>query len=224
MAGWRTAGAIATLFDQFNARYPGRARTSDGTIGDAKHRSRNSDHNAWYGPGVVTAGDFTHDPRVGMDIDRLTNELVRIRDPRIKYLIANDLICNGSRGPSPWVWREYNGPNPHTKHFHLSVLPAPLCDDRSHWRLPSLAGHLPPPSPVRPPPPVGPGLRLGSKGAQVTLLQIVLNKWYRRMTPLVTDGDYGKATEARVKFFQSAAGLVKDGVAGPATLSKLGIK
>ena len=33
-----------------------------------------------------------------------------------------------------WDWRKYNGSNPHTKHFHLSVQPDPgLYDDKEDW-------------------------------------------------------------------------------------------
>ena len=135
---WRVARSLLTLRDQINDRYPNRNKASDGTIGDADHRNRNSDHNPWYGPGIVTALDITHDPGAGVDIDRLTDELQSSRDRRIKYVIANDLIMSGAGGPSPWVWREYEGTNLHTSHFHLSVVASPLCDDTSPWNLPSL--------------------------------------------------------------------------------------
>lgn len=217
----RRAGSIATLFDQFNARYPRRSRSSDGWIGDAAHQSRASDHNAWCGPGTVTAGDYTHDPANGMDIRRLTNEIVAIRDRRVKYLIANGLIVSGNGGPSPWTWRMYGGPNKHTKHFHLSVFCGSVGDESSPWRLPSLAGGAVPPG--SPPPGAIGVLTIGSKGAKVTALQTVLNKWYRNMTPLKTDGDYGPATAARVKFFQGKAGLKMDGIAGPVTQKALSL-
>ncbi|TKG63093.1 glycoside hydrolase family 25 protein [Prauserella endophytica] len=137
---WRVARSLLKLRDQINARYPNRNKASDGTIGDADHQNRNSDHNPWYGPGIVTAMDITHDPAKGVDIDRLTDELQASRDSRIKYVIANNLIMSGAGGPSPWVWRRYAGPNPHTQHFHLSVVAAPACDDTRPWNLPSLTG------------------------------------------------------------------------------------
>jgi len=52
----------------------------------------------------------------------------------------------------------------------------------------------------------------------------VLNRWYPKLTQLKTDGDYGPATTARVKYFQERAGLKADGIAGPITLGKLGIR
>lgn len=135
---WRVARALNVLLDQYNRAYPGRSKASDGSIGDADHANRNSDHNPWYGPGIVTARDFTHDPAAGMDINRLTDELAASRDNRIKYIIANGLILDSRPGNHPWQWRRYNGPNPHTKHFHVSVMPNATCDDPRPWRV---AGH-----------------------------------------------------------------------------------
>jgi hypothetical protein len=140
---WRVARSLLTLFDQFNRRYPDRSRISDGTIGDASHQAMDSDHNPWYPPpggGIVTAGDFTHDPAHGMDINRLTDELVRTRDPRIKYVIANNLILDSRPQFNPWQWMPYHGSNPHDHHFHLSVMDSPLCDDPRPWTLASFGG------------------------------------------------------------------------------------
>src|SRR5688500_14169079 len=60
---WRVAQSLAALKKQIDAAYPGRSRLSDGTIGDDRHRTRASDHNAHIsdgGIGVVTALDITH--------------------------------------------------------------------------------------------------------------------------------------------------------------------
>lgn len=135
---WRVARSLNVLLEQINDRYPNRNKASDGSIGDADHQNRNSDHNPWYGPGIVTARDFTHDPDSGVDIDRLTDELAASRDRRIKYIIANNLILSGNGGPSPWAWRPYFGSNAHTRHFHLSVIASPACDDTTPWNLASL--------------------------------------------------------------------------------------
>lgn len=147
---WRMAESLEVLRRQFNTRYPNRSKVSDGGIGDAAHASRSSDHNPWYtkgGMGIVTARDFTHDPAVGMDIDRLTDELAASRDPRIKYIIANGYILDSRPGNNPWRWMRYSGSNPHTKHFHLSVMPE-LCDDARPWNLPSFGGAAPAPAPA----------------------------------------------------------------------------
>lgn len=136
---WRVARSLETLREQLNTAFPSRSKASDGSIGDAAHASRSSDHNPWHavgGIGVVTARDFTHDPTHGMDIDRITDELAASRDPRIKYLIANGLILDSRPGNDPWKWMPYTGANPHRKHFHISVVPE-LCDDDRPWNLPS---------------------------------------------------------------------------------------
>jgi hypothetical protein len=138
MADWRVATSLETLLDQINRAFPARNKASDGSIGDAGHQGRESDHNPWYGPGIVTARDFTHDPEHGLDIDKFTDELAASRDPRIKYIIANRLILDSRPGNQPWEWVPYNGDNPHTKHFHLSVMDNPSCDDPAPWNLPSL--------------------------------------------------------------------------------------
>lgn len=138
MSNWRVARSLDVLLDQINRAFPGRSTASDGSIGDANHQNRDSDHNPWYGPGIVTARDFTHDPANGLDIDAFTDELAASRDPRIKYIIANSLILDSRPGENPWTWMPYHGSNPHTSHLHLSVMDNPICDDASPWNLPSL--------------------------------------------------------------------------------------
>lgn len=132
---WRKAHSLETLRLQFNRRYPNRSKASDGFIGDTAHQATPSDHNPDRN-GIVHAGDFTHDPAVGMDIDRLTDELAATRDPRIKYIIANGWILDSRPQFNPWQWVRYTGSNPHNKHFHLSVMPG-IGDQGHEWKLPS---------------------------------------------------------------------------------------
>ena len=135
---WRVARALDTLLAQLNALAPNRSKLSDGSIGDAAHATRDSDHNPWYPPpngGIVTARDFTHDPGGGLDCHWLAARLVDSREFRVKYVIWNRRILSGAPGPSPWIWRAYSGPNPHTKHLHLSVVASPACDDTRPWNL-----------------------------------------------------------------------------------------
>lgn len=130
---WRVARSLDVLLAQLNARAPGRNKASDGSIGDTNHQNRSSDHNPWYGPGIVTARDFTHDPARGLDCHWLAAVLASNRDPRVKYMIWNRRIMSGNLGPSPWMWRAYAGVNPHTSHLHLSVVASPACDDVARW-------------------------------------------------------------------------------------------
>lgn len=220
---WRMAKSLDTFLAQLNAARPGRNKASDGGIGDAAHASRSSDHNPWFGPGVVTARDFTHDPANGVDIAALAEELRASRDGRIKYVICNRRIMAGAGGPSPWTWRSYSGSNPHTKHLHLSVVASPAADDASPWHLPMFDLVSAPAAAPAPPTEAAPTLlRRGSTGARVSQLQRVLNAWYPWMK-LTVDGDYGPATEGAVRELQRRAGITADGIAGPVTLGKLGL-
>lgn len=137
---WRVARSLLVLRDQIDAAFPARSRVSDGYIGDANHQNSDSDHNPWYGPGIVTAADWTHDPGHGFDIDKFTDQLAASRDPRIKYIIANGWILDSRPQFSPWRWVRYYGSNPHTSHVHLSVVATPACDDMRTWNVPMLGG------------------------------------------------------------------------------------
>jgi hypothetical protein len=125
-APWRVAKALLTLRDQVNAMAPNRRKKSDGTIGDAAHASRDSDHNPWVrdgASGVVTAMDITHDAPGGCDAGALAEAILASRDPRIKYVIFNRRIASHlQKGATPpFGWRPYGGSNPHTHHVHISV-------------------------------------------------------------------------------------------------------
>lgn len=131
--GWRLASSLLTLRGQVDARAPQRSRTHDGTIGDAAHASRKSDHNP-NGAGVVTAIDLTHDPAGGLDCAALADALVKSRDPRIKYIIFRGRIASSK--VQPWTWRPYTGANRHDKHLHLSVDAGPSrYDDPGKWGI-----------------------------------------------------------------------------------------
>ncbi|MBZ4420138.1 peptidoglycan-binding protein [Myxococcus sp. RHSTA-1-4] len=68
----------------------------------------------------------------------------------------------------------------------------------------------------------GPTLRLGAKGEPVRALQQRLN--VLGFNSGTADGSFGPKTEAAVKAFQQSRGLAADGVVGPKTWDKLGIK
>jgi hypothetical protein len=136
---WRVAESLETLRKQLNALYPNRSKVSDGGIGDARHQNNpTSEHNPYTkdknGIGVVRARDFTHDPKNGLDCNKLAEALVNSRDERIKYIIWNRRIVSSK--VSPWKWRPYNGSNPHNKHLHLSVdARQSLFDGKREWKI-----------------------------------------------------------------------------------------
>lgn len=240
---WRLARSLETLRAQFDEAYPDRNKASDGTIGDEDHQNRQSDHNPWYGPGIVTAIDITHDPEHGVDIDKITDELAASRDPRIKYVIANSLILDSRPGNSPWQWVAYSGSNPHTRHFHLSVVADERCDDASPWDLPSLdgtgnggggsggggkqpAGRGAPPYPLPPGyyygPLSGPAESISGKyRTDTNAMRAGLRRWQQRLADLgwsiTPDGYYGPETQRIARRFQQVKGLHVDGLIGPVT-------
>ncbi|MGB8508670.1 MAG: hypothetical protein WCD76_09710 [Pyrinomonadaceae bacterium] len=123
---WRVAKSLLTLREKVNARAPRRNKENDGTIGDAKHRTRASDHNPWVTDGrigVVTAMDITNDPANGCDSNAIAEAIRANRDSRVKYIIWNRRIANSlpMGGAPAWGWRAYHGSNPHDHHVHISV-------------------------------------------------------------------------------------------------------
>ncbi len=130
MAGYTVAPAAAAALRQATQRWPNRDRSSDGTIGDPAHSSRTSDHNPAE-DGYVYAFDLTNDPARGCDAHALVRAAVARRDPRVRYAISNGRIWSAARAAEGW--RPYSGPNPHTKHAHVSITRAFRDDTRPWW-------------------------------------------------------------------------------------------
>ena len=79
---------------------------------------------------------------------------------------------------------------------------------------------------AQPAPPAASGrptLAIGSTGPDVAELQEFMNRVYPAYSDLAVDADFGPATDAVVREFQSRAGLEVDGIVGPATWGKLGM-
>ena len=124
---WHLAPSLSVLRSEVNTLWPGRSKVSDGTIGDAAHSARTSDHN----PNArrsVNAIDIT---RSGIDPARLIS--VAITDSRTNYVIFDRQIWSRSRG---FVPRRYTGANPHTGHVHISIRQARDAEqDTRPWGL-----------------------------------------------------------------------------------------
>lgn len=169
------------------ARWPGRNRASDGICGDAAHQARKSDHN------VGNAFDLTHDPLNGVDCHQLSQ--VVSHDPRVTYVIWNKRILKTRQ--RELGWQNYTGPNPHTKHMHVSIKETER-DNLSPW--PWSGG-------------VNRTVKRGDIGMAVKLLQTKLK--------IKSDGIFGTKTEFAVREFQRQHGLNADGIVGSATWEKL---
>jgi len=218
MVAWKVAESLERLLAQLNALAPHRSKASDGSIGDAAHASRDSDHNPWLvlnDQPLVTARDFTHDPASGLDCATLANDLWWNKDERIKYVIWNRRIMSGAGGPSPWLWRNYNGTNPHTKHLHLSVVADARCRSARAWILDGATSSVSGPAGL-------PQLEEGDSGPAVLHLQRFLKRYAPSYAgQLVADGEYGPHTIAAVSEYQKRLGLPVVGRVGPRTNAAL---
>jgi len=211
---WIVAESLNRLHQQLNGLAPNRSKVSDGSIGDPRHAGQASDHNPrWIaGDNVVSARDWTHDPAGGLDCAQLRDALIRAKDSRVKYIIYSRSIISGAGGPRPWVRRPYQGPNPHDKHLHLSVVGDQRCRDGGPWMLPGLT------SPITPT--KYPTLQRGSTGEAVKLIQRFLGV----VGPGAPGyGHYGPLTETAVKKYQIMRGLPSDGVCGPRVWAETGL-
>lgn len=221
---WRLANSLKTLLGQVNATWPSRSKGSDGTIGDAAHSSRTSDHNP-DPSGIVRALDITHDPKNGLDSRKLADLILAKQDPRLKYVISFNRIGSGPAGPAPGKWREYKTPpnkNPHDHHCHISVIPrdkdgTDLGEDPRPWDLGAIAVKPQPAAPAAPP-----VIKPGASNEDVAGLQKALG--------CVVTGKYapGSELEWALRLFQVRNNLTPDGIAGPqtwkaiATIGKVG--
>lgn len=152
----RLAKSLVTLIDQVDAKWPNRAKHSDGSIGDTAHAARASDHN----PGddrVVEALDITHDPANGVDTWRLAEIFRQNQDQRIDYVISNGRVFVGLHGKwngknvGPWNWIKYTGTNSHAQHVHVSVDPRQAIYDLTNpWKLTIGGAVSPAPQPPKP--------------------------------------------------------------------------
>lgn len=220
---WRNCQASLSLVNEINLRWPGRDKSSDGTIGDAAHATRSSDHNPWVivaGMGVVRARDVDKD---GVDMPSLMEHLRKLGaagDPRLAgggYLISNRRITR----PDFSGWAVYTGSNPHDKHGHVSFSTrAAGFDSQAPW-------HIVPPGTTTPWTPDGlravaaaapagfdasgmATLTHGMRGdARVAALQRFLNAYgWRPALPLLpVTGNYLDQTAQVIRAAQAQVGI-----------------
>lgn len=214
-SNWHLAPALVDLIDEVDAKWPKRSRSVDGSIGDASHAARYSEHNPDRDPdpmprGAVSALDITAtDSKLRAE---LLDEL--IGDPRVWYVINRGKIWSRTDDGRPWDAEDYNG-NPHKDHIHVSLVQSKTAhDDRSRW-LKAAKPPAPRPGP-KPEGPRGPGhvpgtrvLSVGDEGSDVALVQ--------RFLGIKDDGIFGPQTRKNVIRYQDLRGLIRDGVVGPKT-------
>lgn len=131
----RQAPSCRAVLDQATALWPNRRKTSDGICASDEHTSQNpnSDHEPNIN-GYASAVDLSDDKANGCDADAWAEHLRTTRDPRVKYVICNRRMFSSypAHGFDAWMWRPYDGSNPHESHTHLSVHPDALFDT-SPW-------------------------------------------------------------------------------------------
>lgn len=127
---WQLVPAAVTLREQVNKRWPNRDKASDGSIGDAAHAARVSDHNP-DAHGWVHAIDIDKD---GIDADALADQLIahaRNREAgstRLKNIVWKGRVASGTYADKFWVWRA--GDYGHFDHIHISFTESAENDSR----------------------------------------------------------------------------------------------
>lgn len=140
---WRVARSLDVLLAEVNAAAPNRSKLADGSIGDASHQARASDHNP-NAAGVVRARYITDDPDDGCDAARLAEHVRRLGlagHPALgpgAYVIWNWRIASATPDGQPWDWEPYAGSNGHTQHVHISVATSATgYDNTTPWGWPT---------------------------------------------------------------------------------------
>lgn len=215
MATPRMVKSLLTFREQVNKLAPKRSKASDGWIGDKAHSMRKSDHNP-EPDGTVDAFDLTHDPKNGVDIQRIANAIAVSKDKRVSYLICNGKIMSGAGGVSPWIWRKYGGKNGHYKHLHVSVKDAGQ-DDTTPWKIDSAFGKATPkpkPAPTPQPRPVPvptPKPDVYTSEAMVKVVQAKLTQLGYQLGSRRPDGTFdgklGTLTKSAIRDFRADNGL-----------------
>ena len=222
--GWKLAPALAKLIAETNEKWPNRSKASDGTIGDAAHQKRDSEHNPDEN-GIVLAADIT----LG-GTNRAAFLDAVIGDPRVHYVINEGKIYSRS---NKWIAKTYKGANKHIGYAHVSLrnrvsedasaaTVKAAANDTSSW----FDGDPEPEKEESKPVSV---LKKGSKGARVKTLQQGLNRVFpayrKAVAPkgklLTVDGIYGDHTARWVMEFQRRVGLNPDAIVGEKTVASL---
>lgn len=165
---WYLAPSLAQLRTEIDALWPGRDRTSDGSVGDTSHLARKSDHNPDYSAGgIVRAVDIDEDLIAGLTAAGEAMPLVEqiIRDRRVAYVVYEGRIWQSPAVFARGGWQAYSGVNAHRHHVHVSVRWVAFYDsDRRPWGIAEAVSQVlaPRPAPLTPRPALPPPAPLAS--------------------------------------------------------------
>jgi hypothetical protein len=137
----RLSKSVIQFREQADDAYPDRDRSSDGTIGDARHATSKSDHNPCVRTGFVRAFDLDASLDGKDATAHYLADQIRVNaksDKRIAYVIFNKRIASKR---TLWRWIKYRGTNPHTKHIHISFSKAGD-EDSKFFQIPLLGGKI----------------------------------------------------------------------------------
>ncbi len=138
---WYLAPSLVQLRKEINALWPNRDKSSDGSIGDASHSARASDHNP-DGKGCVHAIDTDKD---GIDPAELLREATS--DPRVHYVIWQGHEYDAENGFRPVA---YHGINGHYHHMHISIKHTTAAENSTAPWFGNIKPTLPPVHPALP--------------------------------------------------------------------------
>lgn len=119
---WALAPTLGALRRELVGAYPAVPGRLYGTIGDAAHQTRKSDHQPDQ-RGYVRALDIPNVEHDGPPCEWLARLLRLVGEggsQRLNpggYVIWNRKIASDE---SRWAWKPYTGENPHTGHLHVS--------------------------------------------------------------------------------------------------------
>ena len=209
---WHLAPSLVQFRDEVDKKWPKRSKKSDGTIGNASHAARKSDHNP-NSRGSVNAIDITY-PGVDADVVIAAAK----KHPSAAYVIFNRHIYSATDG---WIKKPYAGISPHTTHLHISIKQSVKAENSTvKWfTTPAKPVVKPVVKPVKKPAlPKYPGankLKVGSKNTAVKVVQAAVgNPVTGTMTPADIK-DVKRFQRLRPKLWPA------DGVIGPKTYASL---
>lgn len=128
---WHLAPSLIALRAELDTKWPDRSTRWDGTIGDAAHAARQSEHNPDNDSDPMPKGAVS-----AMDVTATNPEIrdavlkAAIGDNRVWYVINRGYIYSRTYD---WAKRKYTG-DPHTNHVHISLRQTKAAhDDKSRW-------------------------------------------------------------------------------------------